>query len=77
MVLEVSASEKNGVEAVVLRLMKLPARFTTVVLATGDVDTVPVMMSLVQGMVMQQAIDGQPPFDDYRAAVRALFESAQ
>jgi AcrR family transcriptional regulator len=37
----------------------------------------PVMMSLVQGMVMQQAIDGQPPFDDYRAAVRALFESAQ
>ena len=34
----------------------------------------PVMMSLVQGMVMQQAIDGQPPFDDYRATVRALFE---
>ena len=34
----------------------------------------PAMMSLVQGMVMQQAIDGQPPFDDYRAAVRALFD---
>ncbi|HEY5880139.1 MAG TPA: TetR/AcrR family transcriptional regulator [Nakamurella sp.] len=37
----------------------------------------PVMMALVQGMVMQQSVDGQPPFDDYRAAVRALIESAQ
>ncbi len=37
----------------------------------------PVMMSLVQGMVMQLAIDGQPPFDDYRAAVRTLIERVQ
>jgi len=37
----------------------------------------PVMMSLVQGMVMQQAIDGQPPFDEYRGTLRALFETLQ
>lgn len=37
----------------------------------------PVMMSVVQGMVMQQAIDGQPPFDEYRAAVRTLFEAVE
>ena len=37
----------------------------------------PVMMSLVQGMVMQIAIDGRPPFEEYRNTVRTLFESAQ
>ncbi len=37
----------------------------------------PVMMSVVQGMVMQQAIDGQPPFEQYRAAVRALVEAVE
>ena len=36
-----------------------------------------VMMSLVQGMVMQVAIDGQPPFGDYRTTIRALFQAVQ
>jgi AcrR family transcriptional regulator len=36
----------------------------------------PVMMSLVQGLVMQQAITGEPTVEDYRTGVRALFESA-
>ena len=37
----------------------------------------PVMMSLVQGMVMQVSIDGQPPFEDYRTTIRALFQAVQ
>jgi AcrR family transcriptional regulator len=36
-----------------------------------------VMMALVQGMVMQLSIDGQPPFDEYRATGRGLFEGVQ
>jgi len=36
-----------------------------------------VIISLVQGLVVQQAIDGQPPLEQYRATLRALFEAAQ
>lgn len=36
----------------------------------------PVLMSLVQGLVMQQAIGGGPTDDDYRTGVRALLEPA-
>lgn len=35
----------------------------------------PVLMALVQGLVMQQAIVGRPSVEDYRTGVRALFEA--
>ena len=37
----------------------------------------PVMMSVVQGMVVQLAIAGQPPFDEYRSAARTLVASIE
>lgn len=37
----------------------------------------PVLMSLVQGLVMQQGIAGRPAVEDYRIGVRALLESAR
>lgn len=36
----------------------------------------PVLMSLVQGLVMQQGIAGRPTIDDYRTGVRALLGAA-
>jgi AcrR family transcriptional regulator len=46
-------------------------------LAVAPEALAPVMMSVVQGMVMQQAIDGRPPFEEYRATVRALVQAVQ
>jgi AcrR family transcriptional regulator len=39
-------------------------------------DLTPLMLSLVQGFVVQQALGGEPLADDYGAAVTALFTAA-
>jgi hypothetical protein len=36
----------------------------------------PVLLSLVQGFVVQQALAGQPMIEDYSGAVIALFTAA-
>ena len=36
----------------------------------------PVLLSLVQGFVVQQALAGQPMIEDYSAAVTTLFTAA-
>lgn len=39
-------------------------------------DLTPVLLSLVQGFVVQQALIGGPPADNYGAAVAALFSAS-
>ena len=49
---------------------------TGTTLAVPAVDLPPVIMSLVQGMVMQQALSSVPRPEDYRRTVETLFTAA-